>query len=49
MQAGTAISCFVRKFPHMEEASELINYSWVTIYLTSLLTAQEDTVILVSN
>jgi len=45
MQAETAISCFVRKFSHVEEVSELINYSCGTIYLTSLPSPQEDTMI----
>lgn len=36
MMADTASSCFVRNFPHVEEASELINYSCGAIYLSSL-------------
>jgi len=45
MQAETAISCFVRKFSHVEEVSELINYSCGTISFTSLPSPQEDTMI----
>jgi len=49
MQAETANSCFVRKFPNMGEASKLINYSWSTIYFSSLPSPQEDIMIVVSD
>jgi hypothetical protein len=49
MKGEKVNSCFVRSFPHAEEASDLINYSCDRIYLSSLPLPQEKSMILVSD